>query len=199
MICKHHMVPRIGFPPRKLLIAGTGCLLLLAGAGVLSRQAHAGLLGQTVRLDRLVPSVGFDYDKFVGQTGDVVAGVSGPLSLSLQDNLSVSVGNSTITYEFGPAGGGGIADDQITFAEAPLTITGISVLSTNFVNLTGFSPSELSFTSNSVDFFIDGLIYGGDNTVVVQLDFASVPEPAMLALFSMSLAGVGIIRRRGTT
>lgn len=52
----------------KLLIAAGSGRLLLAGAAVTSQQAHAGLLGRTAHLDRLVPGLGLDYDRwYVGK------------------------------------------------------------------------------------------------------------------------------------
>jgi hypothetical protein len=161
--------------------------------------ARAGLQGQTVNVDRVIPSVPFDWNVYSGQTGDLVAGVSGPYSLSTADNDFITVGDDTITYLFGPAGGSGgqISDHVITFSETALDIAGLSV-STDLPTLSGYELSDFTFDAHEVVLNIGNFNYSaGDNTIVVTLSFANaVPELSTWALTLCGFAAVGVMLRR---
>lgn len=183
----------------RVLAGLIGSIAVLASAGV----AHAGLLGETVNFDRVLPDLPFDYNIEVGQTGDYIVGVSAPLALSGGDNEYVSAGDDTITYLFGPQAGTGfdLGPHLIIFTESAMPIFGVSVLSTSFTSLTGFDPSDISFTANSVTLDIQKFEYTGSNTLVLKLDLgqgtdSGVPEPGVWACMIVGFAGAGAALRR---
>jgi hypothetical protein len=182
-------------PGRTLFCGG-----VLAAAVLTAGSAQAALQGETVNFDRVIPSIGFSYDQTNGLSGNVVAGVSGPLSLSGGNNLYVTAGDHTLTYDFGPGGGGlDYPDHAIIFTENALEIVGLSVFSSTFSSLTGFSPSALSFGEHTVALNISHLVWGpgGGNTLVVKLQFAAIPEPTSWAMLIMGFGGIGgLVRRR---
>jgi hypothetical protein len=116
--------------------------LILLGAGF-ALPAQGGLIGETINIDRLIPSIGFDYDVSVGQSGAYTVGISSPLSLSTGNNDYASATNTDLIVDFGPAGGsgGGIFAHEIVFSEL-YAGTGISIdgftIQTN--NVPGPSP-----------------------------------------------------------
>ncbi len=177
----------------------TFALGVALAAGLLAAGAAnaASLIGDVVHVDRTLG--GFDWDSFAGVSGDLVAGVDGPFSLSGEDNFFITVGGDTITYDFGPSDGSGgdFANHLITFSETALTITGLSVTSSQST-LTGFDPSDISFDGHDVVFNIGSLNFlPGQNSVEVHLDFAdTVPEPATWAMLATGLFGIGAALRR---
>jgi hypothetical protein len=79
-------------------------------------------------------------------------------------------------------------------------ITGVTIDSTT--SLEGFGSSNISFTQNSVSLNFAGITYS-DLFVKVNVDFGStrtarsaVPEPSIIALFGLGLAGLGLAHRR---
>jgi hypothetical protein len=76
-------------------------------------------------------------------------------------------------------------------------ITGVTIDSTT--SLTGFDSSNISFTQNSISLNFAGITYS-DLFVKVNVDFGStrsaVPEPSIIALFGLGLAGLGLAHRR---
>src|SRR5579862_1198255 len=138
-------------------------LFILLGAGF-ALPVQCGLIGETINIDRLIPSEGFDYDVFEGQSGAYTVGVSSPLSLSTGNNEYASTTNTDLIVDFGPFGGygGGIPDHEIVFsglyAGTGLSINGVTI-GTN--NVPGLIASDITFTANSVTVAIGNINYTG--------------------------------------
>jgi hypothetical protein len=165
-------------------------LFILLGAGF-ALPVQCGLIGETINIDRLIPSEGFDYDVFEGQSGAYTVGVSSPLSLSTGNNEYASTTNTDLIVDFGPFGGygGGIPDHEIVFsglyAGTGLSINGVTI-GTN--NVPGLIASDITFTANSVTVAIGNINYTGGQVLDVSLETSAVPEPST---FLSALLGVG--------
>jgi hypothetical protein len=188
-------MPNTLFSPLRIALIGAAAFLAPAAG-----QA-ASLLGDTISLNRIIPSISFDHcASNVGGspcTTSVVAGLSDVVSLSGGNNLSINPEADSIVFIFGPDGGDGgeILDREIVISDLSFGsgITGIT-FSTDFP---GFSPGMLSFTSSSVSFFPFGLpSYSGGQTLVVNLLTSSVPVPAAAPLLAGALIVMGLAGRR---
>ena len=180
------------FPCFSLILLGAGCCVPVKG----------GLIGETINIDRLIVSLGFDYDVSAGQSGAYTVGVSSPVLLSSANNLNASATDTDLIVDFGPAAGagGGISDHEIVFSGL-YTGTGISIdgftIQTN--NVPGLLLSDITFTANSLTFLIGGVAYSGGQVLDVSLQTSSVPEPSTFlpALLGVGLTIIAKVRQRG--
>ena len=166
----------------------------VANAGFIGNSLDAGYRytnGSTVYLDpwghKVVKDVKEEWpsNPFSIDADDSTITISGR-SLS-------SSGSSVFTGSFN----GWIFKDV---SESIDDITGVTIDSTT--SLTGFGSSNIRFTQNRIFLNFAGITYS-DLFVKVNVDFGStrsarsaVPEPSIIALFGLGLAGMGLARRR---
>lgn len=182
------------FSPLRIALIGAAAFLAPAAG-----QA-ASLLGDTISLNRIIPSLSFDHcASNVGGspcTTSVAAGLSDVVSLSGGNNLSINPEADSIVLIFGPDGGDGgeISDREIVISDLSFGsgITGI----TFSTDLPGFSPGMLSFTSSSVSVFYGPISFSGRQTLVVNLSAGPVPVPASAPLLAGALIVMGLAGRR---
>jgi hypothetical protein len=123
---------------------------------------------------------------------------SNPFSIDADDSSITLSGSSPIgPSSFIGSFNGWIFTDVF---ESIDDITGVTIDSTT--SLEGFGSSNISFTQNSVSLNFAGITYS-DLFVKVNVDFGSarsarsaVPEPSIIALFGLGLAGLGLAHRR---
>ncbi len=111
-------------------------------------------------------------------------------SITISGRSLSSSGSSVFTGSFN----GWIFTD---LSESIDDITRVTIDSTTSLN--GFGSSNIRFTQNSISLNFAGITYS-DLFVKVNVDFGStgstVPEPSIIALFGLGLAGLGLARRR---
>lgn len=153
----------------------------------------ATLVGDTLTVRREIPSQNFLFGPF---NTVVAAGLSDGVSLSNGNNDIFNPESSSLTFNFGPAGGSGgfIADHRIVvtdidwFGEPGLFIGSVSAVG----NVPGFAPSDVTFGPHSVTLNVGDFLYSGGQSVVVTL--TAVPEPASLA--ALAAGSTVLLRRR---
>ena len=157
--------------------------------------ANAGFIGNTLDADYLYDDIGAVYD---GMTDEVV-GVDAEwtiLSFSIDaDDSSIAIKRSG-RYDFGVAG----TFNGWSFTDTLGAIDDIIAVTIDTSTLVGFDSSGISFTQDSIFLNFIGIDNGTDFYFKVNVDFdssdSSVPEPSIIALFGLGLAGLGFARRR---
>ena len=173
-------------------LVGLAAVLALAGA---APAFAAGFAGDTVNGTYYYPDTGSVYE----DDGSAVAPTSFFFNTGFP-NTTATVGDTQITISF-DAGGG--AFNGTSFNGPVITdltssrITGVTLDAAT--TLAGFTASDLSFTSNSVSFNLEGLwVPDASNIVVADIQFGGgVPEPATWALMLVGFAGLGATLRSG--
>ena len=106
-----------------------------------------------------------------------------------------SLEDSGISVFLGSFNGWIFTDESKTIDD----ITGVTIVKNS---LKGFDSSDISFTQDSISLNFSGITYS-NVFVKVNVDFGStrsarsaVPEPSIIALFGLGLAGLGLARRR---
>jgi hypothetical protein len=168
-------------------------MLGLASAG--ASPAFAGFVGTTATVNYEWPNVGT-----VLYSGGSASVVSGGTTFSMQSgNALADIADSSVSLTF--PGGWGFSTaaktfDGVVITDPGVNITGVSLVSSN---IPGYVADDLS--SDSTDVFINfpfppfsALPAGA--TLVVNVSFAPVPEPATLAVLSVGLLGIATGRRR---
>jgi hypothetical protein len=165
----------------------------VANAGFIGNSLDAGWRYTDPNRDiltHLVPELVEDGEEWSSNLFSIVANNS---SITISGSSLNTSGPSVFTGSFN----GWIFTDV---SESIDDITGVTIDSTTF--LTGFGSSNISFTQNSISLNFAGITYS-DLFVKVNVDFGStrsarsaVPEPSIIALFGLGLAGMGLARRR---
>ena len=163
----------------------------------------AGFLGNQVGAQTLMPTIG-TVSQDLG-TAIVGAGIEFPLSVissDLTDNqIHIFVSANTPTATFGAASFFGFR-----FYDAGGTVPDITGLSINgSTNLAGLDASRLTFDTNNIFINLQGLTFQGPTStqpltnLLLDVQFAAVPEPSTMTLLGCGLAlGMIKMRRRET-
>jgi hypothetical protein len=167
--------------------------LSVANAGFIGNSLDAGYRYTDLSTDILMPLV----PKLVGD-GEEWPSIYFPIDV---DDSSITISGSSLNTS-GPSVFTGSFNGWIftDVSESIDDITGVTIDSTT--SLTGFGSSNISFTQNSISLNFAGITYS-DLFVKVNVDFGStrtarsaVPEPSIIALFGLGLAGLGLAHRR---
>jgi hypothetical protein len=164
-----------------------------------SGRARADLIGQTLQIEFNPGTQPFQH-----QTHTVVVpstGVTANFDLNwvYGDIFAITVNGSSITIKEINTQTQFIWDpnDHFTITElgGSHSIAGATLANSSFP---GFTPSDVSFTGNSVTLHTPsgGLLSNGNS---ITLDVQTIPEPASLALFGLAFlaaAGCSVWRRR---
>jgi hypothetical protein len=168
-------------------------MLGLASAWV--SPAFAGFAGTTATVNYDWPDVGI-----VLYPGGSAAVVPGGTTFSMSSGGALAdVADSSVSLTF--PGGWGFSTGAKTFDGVVITdpsvdITGVSLVSSN---ISGFVAGDLSSDSNDVFINFPFPPFSSlpvDASLVVNVSFAPVPEPATLAVLSAGLLGIATGRRR---
>jgi hypothetical protein len=171
-------------------------LLLAAAAG----SAEAGMLGSTITAcwDTAYNSgsVTTNTSECNGSTAGFTSAVSTVINpgvefSTLANNRLFDFGDNTITityisYASSPS------PDLFIFTGLPAMITGLTLLSTNDLNIT------TAFDATSIGFLINNphCCTTTTTSVVFQVESNPIPEPAAYAGTALGLAAIGLARRR---
>ena len=164
--------------------------------------ANAGFIGNSLDADYRYTNGPTDYLEHWGHKSvkDGKEWPDNPFSIfSIDaDDSSITISGSSWNTS-GPSSFTGSFNGWIftDVSESIDDITGVTIDSTT--SLTGFDSSNISFTQNSISLNFAGITYS-DLFVKVNVDFGStrsaVPEPSIIALFGLGLAGLGLAHRR---
>jgi len=158
-------------------------------------SANPGIVGDIVSVSRQIPSGGFILGPF---EYTAQAGPADTVALSGGNNLYLNVEDNSLQFSFGPSGGSGgpflPLEHFILFQDLSPTAPTISGL-TYQTDLPGFEASNISFTAHSVTVGEGGIQYSGGQYLIVNLQFAAVPEPSSFALVGLGAVAIMAIRR----
>jgi hypothetical protein len=179
----------------KIIIAS---LLFITSMSV----ANAGFIGKTLDASYLYIKSPAKYSTPLSSksVGDNIEWPNAQtFSINVDDNSITisgkSLEDSGISVFLGSFNGWIFTDESKTIDD----ITGVTIVKNS---LKGFDSSDISFTQDSISLNFSGITYS-NVFVKVNVDFGStrsarsaVPEPSIIALFGLGLAGLGLARRR---
>lgn len=173
----------------KIIIAS---LLFMTSISV----ANAGFIGNTLDADYLYSDIETVMDDMTNkEVGLGAEWTSFDLSIDANDS-SIVIKKTGAYSSFGSDG----TFNGWSFTDTLGAIDDIIAVTIDTSTLVGFDSSGISFTQDSIFLNFIGIDNGTDFYFKVNVDFdssdSSVPEPSIIALFGLGLAGLGFARRR---
>ena len=142
---------------------------------------------ETYRISNFSNSIVFDGIEF--PQGSFTSNTGGIFVIP----LNIDIGATTIDFDYtasASALGGTFNGSVFSFSGAP-TITNVTINPAST-----FSPSGLSFTSNSVLVNVAGLNFSSSSRLLLDVSLAPVPEPSTYAMLAAGLLPVFLAYRR---
>jgi hypothetical protein len=165
----------------------------VANAGFIGNSLDAGYRYTDLSTDILMPLVPKYVEDGEEWSSNLFSIDADDSSITISGRSLSSSGSSVFTGSFN----GWIFTD---LSESIDDITRVTIDSTTSLN--GFGSSNIRFTQNSISLNFAGITYS-ELFVKVNVDFGStrsarsaVPEPSIIALFGLGLAGLGLAHRR---
>lgn len=176
--------------------------VVLAGLFAFPLAGHAGLIGQEFTASYRFPNVNTVYASAsfspstfaVGAGQESVGDVEGVTSLLVDfsdDVLTITL-NTILTS---PTWNSVAFNGPVFVATLPHGVTS-AMVDGAATTMVGFDDSRVGFDAVGIFVNWQGLSYTNGTVVRVDFEFASVPEPATLALLCLALAGLAATRRR---
>ena len=175
--------------------------VILCLSAPLFADSLGGLAGETISIDRRIPSLGFDWG-----AQDYTVGQSTPVDLSQGATDLLASATDTdllVTTSSGAAGGPYALFDHIITFENLFNGTSQIITGFTFTDNYVFDPSQIQFTAHSLTIGFGGKTFGEEEMLDIALQTStalqssSVPEPSVIALLSLAFCLLCLKARRG--
>jgi hypothetical protein len=166
-------------------------------------NAQAQFIGHTIQIAHVYPNTSSLFT-LLGLPANFLVGPG--VELNYAGAVAMDISDSTISLTIVPGvtsePGDGSANsfDGYRFTDTLGSMAAIIGVSINAsTSLPGFTANRLSFGDDYIAMNFEGLSTGASTrSVVVDVQFAPVPEVSSLALFPVGLLGIGLYFRRNS-
>jgi hypothetical protein len=158
----------------------------------LASPANAGMIGDTVTMHYETPTLNSGY--YDGGSAVVGAGVEFTgLNVGLWANADFTNTQLILSFTFSHTWSPATHNGPVFVDTAhPFTSVSINPATTS----AWFNAGMVSISGNSLIVNWQGQSFTNGQNIVLDLTTSEVPEPATLALMTVGLAGMGVLRRR---
>jgi hypothetical protein len=176
------------------MLAGVSALILMGSA---SANAAVSLVGTDVTISYLFPTATQVFGTTIlpittdPTTLDCLASGSGVCS-AFVENAAITIGADSFTVvensgnSYATAAFNGVEFSNLDFGPGE-KITGFSLLT----NLSGLTPADISFTSDSIKYNASGLSFENSPYFITLTVTTAVPELSTWAMLLLGFAGLG--------